>query len=179
MRVALFTPFSPEIGGGSAQLRSHLRHLSGFEFRWHYLSARPATGPARDWNWIGPRLGPAELLSDLGRRTGVLPGQTARVGGIVDAIEADLYWVVGHYEGISVAAELCRQRKAVHLTIHDDPEGTWRRSARFRFFQPLLRRIFPRLLRQARSVDVTSWGMRNLYRQSYGVNCFSVYLHVP
>ncbi len=26
MRIALFTPFSPDIGGGSVQLRSHLRN---------------------------------------------------------------------------------------------------------------------------------------------------------
>jgi hypothetical protein len=35
-----------------------------------------------------------------------------------------LYWVVGHYEGISVASELIAQGKKVHLTIHDDPLGT-------------------------------------------------------
>ena len=27
MRIALFTPYSPEIGGGSAQLRSHLAQI--------------------------------------------------------------------------------------------------------------------------------------------------------
>lgn len=179
MRVALFTPFSPEIGGGSAQLRSHLRYLSGFDVQWHYLSNQPATNPKPQWNHLGPRLTPAELLGDLSARTGILPGSKARIRKIVEQIDAEMYWVVGHYEGISVAAELCDQRKPVHLTIHDDPFGTWSRSARFRMFQPLLRRTFPRVLRRAHSVDVTSWGMRNLYRQEYGVNCFSVYLHVP
>jgi len=94
-------------------------------------------------------------------------------------MDADLYWVVGHYEGISVAAELQAQRKPVHLTIHDDPFGTWIRSDRYKWFRPLLLRTFPRVLRNAKNVDVTSWGMRNLYRQKYAVNCFSVYLHVP
>jgi hypothetical protein len=90
-----------------------------------------------------------------------------------------LYWLVGHYEGICIAAELRDQGKPVHLTVHDDPFGTWRRSDRYRWFQPLLRATYPQLLRRARSIDVTSWGMRNLYRKNYGANCFSVYLHVP
>ena len=179
MRLALFTPFSPEIGGGSAQLRSHLRYLSGLDLRWHYLSDQPAKHPQPQWNWLGPRLTPAELLSDLGTRAGILPGSKGRVRKIAGQMDAEMYWVVGHYEGISVAADLCDQQKPVHLTIHDDPFGTWRRSNRFRMFQPLLSRTFPRLLGRARSVDTTSWGMRNLYRQKYDVKCFSVYLHVP
>jgi hypothetical protein len=179
LRVALFTPFSPEIGGGSAQLRSHLRYLSGLDLRWHYLSDQPAKHPQPQWNWLGPRLTPAELLSDLGARAGILPGSKGRVRKIAEQMDAEMYWVVGHYEGISVAADLCDQQKPVHLTIHDDPFGTWRRSNRFRMFQPLLSRTFPRLLGRARSVDTTSWGMRNLYRQKYDVKCFSVYLHVP
>ena len=179
MRVALFTPFSPEIGGGSAQLRSHLRYLSGLDVRWHYLSDQPATNPQPQWNWLGSRLTPAELLSDLSARTGILPGSKGGIRKIVGQMDAEMYWVVGHYEGISVAADLCDQQKPVHLTIHDDPFGTWSRSNRFRMFQPLLSRTFPRLLRRAASVDTTSWGMRNLYRQKYDVKCFSVYLHVP
>jgi glycosyltransferase involved in cell wall biosynthesis len=179
LRIALFTPYSPEIGGGSAQLRSHLRDLSDLDIRWYYLAAKPALVPNENWKWIGEPLSFGELISDLSARSGVLPGSRSRVREIVRQIDADLFWVVGHYEGISVAAELCAQRKPVHLTIHDDPFGTWMRSERYRWFQPLLRRTFPDTLRRARSVDVTSWGMRNLYREKYGVPCFSVYLHVP
>jgi hypothetical protein len=182
LRIALFTPFSPEIGGGSAQLRSHLRDLHELEVDWYYLAPSPVTSPCtsgKSWKWLGERLQFAELISDLSARTGFLPGSRSRVREIVRQIDADLYWVVGHYEGISVAAELVDQGRPLHLTIHDDPFGTWRRSERFRWFQPLLRRTFPDLLRRAGSVDVTSWGMRNLYREKYGVKCFSVYLHVP
>jgi hypothetical protein len=39
-------------------------------------------------------------------------------------MSADLYWVVAHNEGISVAAELLEMGKKVHLTVHDDPFGT-------------------------------------------------------
>jgi hypothetical protein len=179
LRIALFTPFSPEIGGGSAQLRSHLRDLPDLEVQWYYLAAKPAAAANEKWTWLGERFSFTELISDLSARTAFMPGSRSRARGIVGRLEADLYWVVGHYEGISVAAELCDQGKPVHLTIHDDPFGTWRRSRRYRWFQHLLSGTFPSLLRRAKNVDVTSWGMRNLYRESYGVNCFSVYLHVP
>jgi hypothetical protein len=179
LRIALFTPFSPNIGGGSAQLRAHLRDLSDLHVEWHYLSPSEEAVANRKSKWLGQRLTPSELLSDLSARSGFPAGSKSLVRKIVEQIHADLYWVVGHYEGISVAAELCDQGKPVHLTIHDDPFGTWRRSSRYRWFQLLLGAVFPRLLRRAKSIDVTSWGMRNLYRETYGVKCFSLYLHVP
>ena len=177
LRIALFTPFSPDIGGGSAQLRSHLQQLPHLDVQWFYLAPRPAANP--NWKWLGDRFSTRELLSDLSARSGFLPGSTSRARELVSKINADLYWIVGHYEGISVAAELCSQGKKVHLTIHDDPFGTWIRSSHFTLFRPLLSPTFPKLLHAAQSIDVTSWGMRNLYRQKYRVNCFSVYLHVP
>jgi hypothetical protein len=176
VRIALFTPFSPELGGGSAQLRSHLQFLPDLDVRWYYLSNQPAANA--QCKWLGPRLTSAELLSDLSSRTGFLPGSKSRVKNLVQQMEADLYWVVGHYEGISVAAELIAQGKKVHLTVHDDPLGTWIRSQRYSLFRPLLHNTFPNLLRAAQSIDVTSWGMRNLYRQKYGVKCFALYLHI-
>jgi len=182
LRIALFTPFSPEIGGGAAQLRCHLRDLPELHVDWYYLAPKPVTSACnsgKSWRWLGERLQFGELIRDLGARSGFLPGKKSHVREIVRQIDADLYWVVGHYEGISAAAELCDQGKPVHLTIHDDPFGTWRRSERYRWFQALLQRTFPGVLRRARSVDVTSWGMRNLYREKYGVQCFSVYLQVP
>jgi hypothetical protein len=145
---------------------------------WYYLANQPAQQSQENWKWLGERLNPGELLSDMSARTGFLPGSKEQVRVIVAQMNADLYWVVGHNEGISVAAELQEQNKPVHLTIHDDPFGTWARSDRYKWFQPLLLRTFPRVLCGAKNVDVTSWGMRNLYRQAYGVKCFAVYLHV-
>ena len=178
MRIALITPFPPDIGGGSAQLRCHLRDLPDLDVEWNYLATKPSVAANQKWKWLGERLSFRELIGDLSARTGLLPGSKSRVRRVVEQIQADLYWVVGHYEGICIAAELCDQGKPVHLTIHDDPFGTWRRSDRFRWFQPLLRATYLKVLRRARSIDVTSWGMRNLYREKYGVNCFSVYLQV-
>jgi hypothetical protein len=44
-RIALLTPFSPELGGGSAQLRSHLRYLPDLDVQWYYLANQAATNP--------------------------------------------------------------------------------------------------------------------------------------
>jgi hypothetical protein len=176
LRIALFTPFSPEIGGGSVQLRSHLEQLSDLDVEWYYLAKKPVLGARRQW--LGEPLTPNRFLSDLSARTGFLPGSKSRIQQIVAQMQADLYWVVAHYEGISVAAELNALGKKVHLTVHDDPFGTWIRSERYRMFRPLLWRTFPKVLRAAQSIDVTSWGMRNLYRQKYNVKCFALYRHL-
>jgi hypothetical protein len=143
---------------------------------WYYLANEPASGSR--WHWLGKPLTPNQFLSDLSARTGFLPGSKTRVRELLKQMQADLYWVVGHYEGISVAAELNDSAKKFHLTVHDDPFGTWIRSERYRMFRPLLQRTFPQVLRAAQSIDVTSWGMRNLYRQRYGVKCFALYRHV-
>jgi hypothetical protein len=177
LRIALFTPFSPEIGGGSVQLRSHLEQLADLDVEWYYLAKKPAPGGGRR-HWLGEPLTPNQFLSDLSARTRFLPGSKNHIRELVGRMEADLYWVVAHYEGISVAAELIDLGKKVHLTVHDDPFGTWIRSGRYRAFRPLLEGTFPGVLRAAQSIDVTSWGMRNWYRQRYGVKCFSLYRHV-
>ncbi len=82
MRIALFTPFSPELGGGSAQLRSHLHYLPELDVRWYYL----ANQPAANWQgkWLGPQLTTTELLSDLSARTGFLPGSKSRIKNLVE-----------------------------------------------------------------------------------------------
>ena len=177
MRIALFTSFSPEIGGGSAQLRSHLQQMPDLNVDWYYLSQTTEQGERR--HRLGAPLTQTQFLTDLSARTGFLPGSKSAVRNLVQQMPADLYWIVAHNEGIAVAAELLDLGKKVHLTVHDDPFGTWTRSDRYRFFRPLLSRTFPRILRAAQSIDVTSWGMRNLYRQKYGVNCFALYLNVP
>ncbi len=176
LRIALFTPFPPDIGGGSAQLRSHLERLPELDVQWYYLADRQVNG--RNWHWMGQPFSSKEILSDLGTRAGIWPGSRDRAKRLIEQMPADLFWVVGHYEGISLAAELVAQQKRLHFTVHDDPFGTWIRSKRYRMFRPLLAKTFPSILRAARSIDVTSWGMRNLYREKYGVKCFVAYRHV-
>jgi hypothetical protein len=150
--------------------------MSGLDVHWYYLAQKPAH--REPTHCLGAPLTPAQLLSDLSARTGFLPGSKAAVRNLVKQMPADLHWIVAHNEGISVAAELIDIKKKVHLTVHDDPFGTWIRSDRYRLFRPLLSRTFPRILHAAQSIDVTSFGMRNLYREKYGVKCFALYLHV-
>lgn len=177
MRIALFTPYSPEIGGGSVQLRSHLAQMPDLKVQWYYLSGAPIQGDHR--HWLGKSLSPQQFVSDLSVRCGFLPGSTKAVRQIVSQIDADLYWIVAHYEGISVADELLSVGKAVHLTVHDEPLAMLIRSRRLRPLWPLMSRIFSRVLRGARSVDVTSTNMRDYFKKQYNVDSFALYRFLP
>jgi hypothetical protein len=177
MRIALFTPFSPDIGGGSVQLRSHLGQLSDLGVEWYYLAAAPVGGEHR--HWLGRPLTSVQLASDLSARSGFLPGSTKAVREIAEKLDADLYWVVGHYEGISVAAELLSMCKPVHLTVHDEPLAMLIVSRRFRPLWPLMSLVFSRVLRGARSVDVTSTAMRDYFKLKYKVDSFALYKYLP
>jgi hypothetical protein len=89
MRIALFTPYSPEIGGGSVQLRSHIQQMKGLDVRWNYLAKAPVAGPGQ--RWLGKPLTPLQFGSDILTRTG-LPGSSARVKELVKELDAELYW---------------------------------------------------------------------------------------
>jgi hypothetical protein len=176
MRIALFTPFSPEIGGGSVQFRSLLPELRDLDIVWFYLAEMAARG--QQAQWLGRPFTTMQLLSDLCVRSGFLPGSTALARNLVSRIPADLYWVVAHNEGISLATELCAMGKRVHLTIHDDPVCMFKRSRKYRAFAPLMSRQFSRLVQSVESVDVISPWMRDAYKQNYKVDSFPVYRFV-
>jgi hypothetical protein len=176
MRIVLFTPYSPEIGGGSVQLRSHLAQMPDLNIEWYYLSAAPVPGDHRQW--LGKPLSPLQFAADLSARTGLLPGSTRPVHDIASRMEADLYWIVAHYEGISVASELLSMGKSVHLTVHDEPLAMLIRSRRYRALWPLMSLAFSRGLRGARSVDVTSANMRDYFKRKYNVNSFALYKYL-
>jgi hypothetical protein len=173
MRIALFTPFSPEMGGGSVQLRSHIEQMKNLDIVWNYRASSAVPGEKR--RWLGPTLTVGQFGTDISRRTGYLPGSTAAIREMVSEMDADLYWIVAHYEGISVAAELLARGKKVHLTVHDEPLGMSIRSRRYWTLYPLIGAIFKKVLLEAKSVDVTSWGMRDLFNSKYGLNCFALY----
>ena len=177
MRIALFTPYSPEIGGGSVQLRSHLEQMPDLEVEWYYLSPAPVQGDHR--HWLGKQLSHGQFVADLSARSGFLPGSTRPARDIVSRMNADLYWIVAHYEGISVAAELLSMGKPVHLTVHDEPLAMLIRSRRYRALWPVMSLTFSRVLRGARSVDVTSTNMRDYLQLKYGADCFALYKYLP
>lgn len=177
MKVALITAFSPDIGGGSVQLKSLLSELKGIDVAWHYLAAAGAA--SHQGHWLGRNLSPRVLLSDLFARAGLPLGSTAAVKSLVSKIEANTYWVVAHNDGVCIAAALLAAGKKVHLTVHDDPVGVFARSRKYRPFQWVMSIVFSRVIRNVASVDVTSPAMRDLYSRRYGVDCFPQFRYVP
>jgi hypothetical protein len=177
MRIALFTPLSPEIGGGSVQLRSVLPELRDLDVQWFYAAEAPVAGERRQW--LGRPLSSAQFISDLFARSGILPGSRATVRKLVERMSADLYWVVAHNEGISVAMELVAMGKRVHLTVHDDPICMFKRSRRYRLLIPLMEGYFTKLVKSVESVDVISNNLREVYQRRYDVESFVVYRYVP
>jgi hypothetical protein len=176
-RIALFGSFSPEIGGGSVPLRDHLKNMPDLNVRWYYLAPQAVQRKRSDW--LGKPLSDLQFASDLIARTGFLPGSTSAVQRIVERLEGDLFWVVGHYEGVCVAAELIKRGKPVHLTVHDDPICMFKRSRRYRLLTPLMERHFSGVLKAAKSVDVISSNLREAYLRKYHVESFPVYRYVP
>lgn len=176
MRIVLFSSFSPEIGGGSVQLRSHLAQMPELDVQWYYLAAE-TTGREK-CHWLGKPFSGWQLASDLAARSGMLLGSRKGALRIVEKLNADLYWIVAYYEGISVADELLAMGKPVHLTIHDEPLAMLIRSRRYRALWPLMNHTFSRVLKGAKSVDVTSTKMRDYLNEKYGVHCFALYKYL-
>jgi hypothetical protein len=177
MRIALFTPFSPDIGGGAIQLKSLLPHLRDFEINWYYLASAKAV--SQPGTWLGPQLMGGPLRQDLiqSARLWALR-MSSRLREIVASMDADLYWVVAMNEGVLVALELIESGKPVHLTVHDDPISVFQRSVRYRLLAPFMSSVFARVLKSARSVDVISCGMREFYRKKFGIPALVVYRYV-
>lgn len=180
MNVALFTSFSPEIGGGSVNLRTLIAGLRDVRVTWYFL------GPSREASPQRVSLGPPLVGGPIGRdliRTPVmwLGGQRTRIDALVDRILAgrhDCHWVVAMDEGIPVGLRLAQRAPAVpvHVTIQDDQEhGMYGRSRRYRYVARLTRKPVRQLLRAARSVDVTSEEMGHYYRAQLGLS--STVLH--
>jgi len=177
MRIALFTPFSPDIGGGSIQLKSLLPQLAEFDINWYYLAAAKAASGVG--TWLGPQLMGGSLLKDLSRSSRLwLTGTSSRIREIVAQMDADLYWVVAMNEGVLVALELSASGKPVHLTVHDHPVSVFQRSTRYRLLSPFMSRSLSRVMRSAKSVDVISIGMRDFYRERFGIEPLVVYRYV-
>jgi hypothetical protein len=93
-------------------------------------------------------------------------------------MDADLYWIVAMNEGVLVALELSASGKPVHITVHDDPVSVFQRSTRYRLLSSFMRRSFSQVMRSAKSFDVISHGMRDFYRERFGVECQVVYRYV-
>lgn len=103
-----------------------------------------------------------------------------RVGSVRDLImpvDPGLVYPCGNVEALSaLLVKLNGDRE--HLR-RDEPLAMVIRSRRFRPLLPLMKSTFSRVLRGARSVDVTSTMMRDYFKMKYGVDCFALYKFLP
>lgn len=173
MRIALFTCFSPDTGGGAVNLRTLLAHLPELEVTWFHLG--PAVPHLPGCVSLGPRLVGGPLPADLVRTPALWLGRAAGVEALAQRIAAgrfDRHWVVAMDEGVAVGLRLTELAPDVplHVSVHDDQEhGMYGRSRRYRVFARLTRSPVRRLLRAARSVDTTSDEMADYYRAQLGL----------
>src|SRR5262249_36144747 len=64
-RIVLFSPYPPNIGGGSVILKSLIPQLEAFNISWRYTGLRDQQFSGA--TWIGPGLGGGSALHDLSR----------------------------------------------------------------------------------------------------------------
>lgn len=184
-KICLFTAFSPAAGGGGTNLRSILPDVqASFEVAWLYTASAAVRG--REDGWVGlPAVGGANPVKDVFQTCMTLGGKhSRRIEEIVTrllAVPCDAYWVVSHNEGLRVALELCqRSERPVHLTIQDDWAGALcARSKRYKALAPLARRMSDRTIKAVFSVDVTSEGMREYYKQRTGIDSVVIHPVIP
>lgn len=183
--ICLFTAHSPAGGGGGAILRSLVPELENqFEISWRYLATKPAAG--YESGWLGtPIIGSGGFLSDAFRTASLLFGsQPTAWNGLIDKLlsaQCDAYWIVSHNEGLCIARDLQRRTsRPVHLTVHDDWAGALcARSQRYRLLKPIADRLSNQVLKQVRSADVVSKGMRAFYHERTGVSAVVVHRPLP
>lgn len=154
------------------------------EIVWLYTTSEAVRG--REDGWVGlPAIGGANPVKDVFQTCMTLGGKhSKRIEEIVTRLLAapcDAYWVVSHNEGLRVALELCeRSERPVHLTIQDDWAGALcARSKRYKALAPLARRMSDRTIKAVSSIDVTSEGMREYYKQRTGIDSVVIHPVIP
>lgn len=183
-RVALFTNFHPDIGGGAVNLRSIISEWGNeIELTWYYLGKGQCQWPnsiCLGDNFFGGNILKDVLLAPLYLR-GLYSGP---INGIVSRLLAgnyDGYWVVAMNEGLAVGNCLVKKGLGhkLHVSVQDDQFGwMWARSRRYKWLAPLVKKPWKKLLLGARSVDVTSDGMQKYYQKEIGLNSIVVHPYV-
>jgi hypothetical protein len=181
IKVALFTPFSPAIGGGSVIFRSILPHLTDADVRWFYLSSSPAE--ARFATYLGPQIMGGSLANDVVNTLRLFALQSHpeidRYVGAIRDWSPDVAWVNAMNEGILVGKKLLDAGiPHLHVSVHDDPAGLAIKSRRNRHLASLIDRRNSELLRRAHSVDVVCDSMRDYYSRRIGVDAVVVYRYI-
>ncbi len=176
--IALFTAYSPSIGGAATNYRSLLPFLSGVEARWYYLSHAPADYP--NSVHLGPPIlgGPIVRDAVTSARLFVLRSHP-RIESIAEAMlkdSPDIVWVDAINEGLLVGLALLKRGvRHLHVSVHDDPAGLAIKSKRYRVFAIATDNVARDLLRGARTVDTASEPLQAYYRQRFGVDSGYVY----
>lgn len=182
-KAALFTDFSPAIGGGAVILRNLLRQLEGVQVQWFYTA--PTTADLPGTTRIAGLPVNGSVLGDLvdfyrlwsgGRKKDLM-----EMAKPILAASADVHWVVAHGVGIALGNLLKNLRPEIplHVTVHDDPEHTvLKRSRRYRYFSWLVESPMRELMVNANSVDVISGLMQSYYRKKLGIESEVVHVCV-
>ena len=181
VRIALFTPFNPNAGGGGVIFRSLLPYLQGAEVRWFYLSN--STSSLADTTRLGPSIFGGPLLTDGMASIRLFVAQSdARIDGHLKTIldwSPDIAWVNAMNEGLLVGTRLRDAGvKRLHVSVHDDPAGLAHKSKRYRILAPFIDRCTRALLTRADTVDVVCDAMRTYYSNRFGINSGVVFRYI-
>jgi hypothetical protein len=180
MRVVLFSPFPPTVGGGSQNLRSAIPYLKGVEVIWAYLAAKKIDYP--NSVYLGQPITNGSFFPSILTMAQICGGHHPKLEPVVEKLlemDADCYWIVAHYEGWAIAEMLMREGRRVHLSFHDDPpNGLLGRSRRYWMLKGLCEKQTARLLKGASSVDVTSHRMGLRYQKLHGVGSVSYFPYI-
>lgn len=182
-KVLLITSFPPNIGGGAVNVKSVISYFKEIDINWIYLHNEGLN--LEGYPYIGQPLMGGSLIKDLKNSLLLWSGfKTKEFEDILAKIisfKADVYWIVGHNEGILIARELARTTNTpIHISLHDDiPYGVFGRSLRYRWLSAIAQKRFADALRSARTIDVTSDAMRDRYQKTLGVNSIVFHPYVP
>ena len=182
-KVAIFTPFHPDSGGGAVHIRSAVAALeSTFEFRWFYFGGRECSVPNSEC--VGESHLNGSLVQGLVEATSLfLKGKfrsreeaLARIG----EFHPDVVWVVAMNEGVALGNVILQARSSsVHVSVHDEPASTIvARSRRYFWLKRPARRAAMKLLRNCDSRDVICTMMKSYYEQM-GIGSEVFYRYIP
>lgn len=179
-RVALFTPFNPNTGGGAVIFRSLLANLQEADVRWFYLADSKIDLP--NSTHLGPTVLGGSLVADAlaSARLYVVQShpEIDRYAAAIREWLPDIVWVNAMNEGLLLGKKLREAGVRLHVSVHDDPAGLAIKSKRYRHLASIIESRNRALLKIASSVDVVCQPMQKYYMDRYGVNSEVVYRYI-
>jgi len=176
-KIALITPFSPAIGGGSVILRSLIPHLKGIELTWFYFHDRetPIVEPIQCVRIGDPLAKPGSIFQGMWDTWRIwLFNKSARFQKALEYLESrefDQYWLVAHGDNVPFINYLRKHSKRpIHLSIEDDLiSNHFARSKRYVGLGAVGRTRFHEAMKEADSIDFISQAMKKYYGQTLGL----------